>query len=91
MAFYLEGITSLKVGKRARSALTFFEVHMSRQPWGIRPSEVRRAVNAVLQTGLGIKEVKFAGGGVFSVIPGKPAEADGDASDVTAEDLKELL
>jgi hypothetical protein len=62
---------------------------MSRQPWGIRPSEVRRAVNAVLQTGLSIKEVKFGKGGLFSVIPGKPAEAD--ASDSMPEDLKELL
>ncbi len=52
---------------------------MSRQPWGIKPSEVKRAVNAVLQTGLSIKEVKFGKAGVFSVVPGKPAEATADA------------
>ena len=49
---------------------------MSRRPWDIKPSEVKRAVNAVRQTGLGIKEIKFGKGGLFSVIPSNPAEAD---------------
>ncbi len=63
---------------------------MSRQPWGIKPSEVKRAVNAVLQTGLSIKEVKFGKDGVFSVVPGKPAEAIANEA-TSPEDLKDLL
>jgi hypothetical protein len=65
-----------------------YEDHMSRQPWGIRPSVVKQAVNGVLRTGLGIKEIKFGKDGGFSVIPGQAAEADSDSA---PEDLKELL
>jgi hypothetical protein len=61
---------------------------MSRHPWGIKPSEVKRAVNAVLQTGLSIKEVKFEKGGVFTVVPSQP---NSDKTSDTADDLKELL
>ena len=65
---------------------------MSRQPWEIKPSVVKRALNAFLQTGLSIKEIKFGRDGFFSIIPGKPAGADGEgASDSSPEDLKELL
>ncbi len=62
---------------------------MSRRPWGIKPSEIKRAVTGVLQTGLGVKEVKFGKDGHFSVIPDKSAEVD--APDGMQEDLKELI
>jgi hypothetical protein len=44
---------------------------MSRRPWGIKPSEIKRAINGVLQSGHIIKEIKFEKDGHFSVIPGK--------------------
>jgi hypothetical protein len=59
---------------------------MSRRPWGIKPTEIKRAVTALRQTGLGIKEIKFGKDGLFSVFPNdKPAEADAPA---VIEDLK---
>jgi hypothetical protein len=71
---------------------------MSRRPWGIKPSEVRRAVNAILQTGLGVVEVKFGKDGAFSVIPGKGEPKLGEANnsgdpplDMTPEDLREQI
>ena len=52
---------------------------MSREPWAIKSSVIKRAVNGVLQSGLAIKEIKFEKGGHLSVIPGKadaPAGTD---------------
>ena len=62
---------------------------MSRKPWGIKPSEIKRAINGVLQSGHVIKEIKFEKDGHFSVIPGPTAEAAAPAG--APEDLKELL
>ncbi len=65
---------------------------MSRGPWGIKPSQVKRAITAVLQTGLAVAEVKFEKDGGFSVIPCKPADTSDDrVSAVTTEDLGELI
>jgi hypothetical protein len=61
---------------------------MSRQPWAIKPSEVKRAVNGVLQAGLRVKEVKFGPPGHFSVIPGEAAAPDG--TDDLDDELKEF-
>jgi hypothetical protein len=61
---------------------------MSRQPWNIKPREIKRAVNAVLQTGLDIKEIKFNRDGLFSVFPSKPTEAD--APDDLDRELEEF-
>jgi hypothetical protein len=48
---------------------------MSRQPWGIKPTVVKRIMSEVLDKGLGIKEVRFNRDGSFAIIPGQPAEA----------------
>jgi hypothetical protein len=61
---------------------------MSRKPWGIKPTEVERAIKVAQKKGLDILEIKF-GKGIFSIVTGKPAEADASAG--TPEDLKELL
>ncbi len=63
---------------------------MSHRPWGIRPSEVKRAVNAVRETGLGIKEIKFGKDGVFSVVPGKAEDAAPDGTDDLDRELKDF-
>ena len=62
---------------------------MSRHPWSIRPSIVKRAVNGVLETGLGVKEIKFDREGGFSVIPG-PAEAAPDGTNDLDRELQDF-
>jgi hypothetical protein len=63
---------------------------MSRQPWPIKPSVIKRILNGVQLSNLGVKEVKFGKDGSFTVIPvNKRGEADAPAE--AQEDLKELL
>ena len=47
---------------------------MSRRPWSIKPSHVRRAIRGVQETGADVKEIVFDTKGGFVVVLNLPIE-----------------